>query len=95
MFYQLRALWQLGRELIEQFVADLARQQEERERRAHFAEHNRRQFARRQAVEKPAARGGDAARLMRRDTRLPNRKHSARGSRASGTTSSGASSIIA
>lgn len=51
VFYQLRRFWQCGRELIEQFVADLARQQEERERRAHFAEHNRRQFARRQAVE--------------------------------------------
>ena len=51
VFYQLRRLWQLGRELIEQFVADLARQLEERERRAHMAEHNRRQFARRQEVE--------------------------------------------
>jgi hypothetical protein len=51
VFYQLRRLWQLGRELIEQFVADLARQLEERERRAHLAEHNRRQFARRQDVE--------------------------------------------
>src|ERR1700730_16877406 len=37
VFYQLRGLWQLGRELIEQFVADLARQLEERERRLHFA----------------------------------------------------------
>jgi len=51
VFYQLRRFWQSGRELIEQFVADLARQQEERERRAHFAEHNRRQFTRRQTVE--------------------------------------------
>jgi hypothetical protein len=51
VFYQLRRLWQLGRELIEQFVAELARQLEERERRAHLAEHNRRQFARRQEVE--------------------------------------------
>jgi hypothetical protein len=51
VFYQLRALWQLGRELIEQFVADLARQLEDRERRAHFAEHNRRLFTRRQSVE--------------------------------------------
>src|ERR1700754_2998362 len=51
VFYQLRGLWQLGRELIEQFLADLARQLEDRERRAHFAENNRRQFARRQAVE--------------------------------------------
>src|SRR4051812_4592339 len=52
VFYQLRRLWQSGRELIEQFVADLARQLEERERRQHLAEHNRRQFPRRQAVEK-------------------------------------------
>jgi hypothetical protein len=51
VFYQLRGLWQLGRELIEQFVADLARQLEDRERRAHFAEFNRKQFARRQSVE--------------------------------------------
>src|SRR5689334_2786714 len=51
VFYQLRGLWQLGRELIEQFVTDLARQLEDRERRAHFAEFNRKQFARRQTVE--------------------------------------------
>jgi hypothetical protein len=51
VFYQLRGMWQLGRELIEQFVADLAKQLEERERRAHFVEQNRRQFARRQAVD--------------------------------------------
>jgi hypothetical protein len=51
VFYQLRGFWQLGRELIEQFVADLARQLEDRERRAHFAENNRKQFARRQSVE--------------------------------------------
>lgn len=51
VFYQLRGLWQLGRELIEQFVADLARQLEDRERRAHFAEFNRKQFARRQSVQ--------------------------------------------
>jgi hypothetical protein len=52
VFYQLRRLWQAGRELIEQFVADLVRQQDERERRQHLAEHNRRQFSRREAVEK-------------------------------------------
>jgi hypothetical protein len=52
VFYQLRRLWQTGRELIEQFVADLVRQQDERERRQHLAEHNRRQFGRRQAAEK-------------------------------------------
>ncbi len=52
VFYQLRRLWQSGRELIEQFVADLVRQQDERERRQHLAEHNRRQFTQRQSVEK-------------------------------------------
>jgi hypothetical protein len=52
VFYQLRHLWQSGRELIEQFVADLARQQDERERRQQLAEHNRRQFAKRQSAEK-------------------------------------------
>jgi hypothetical protein len=51
VFYQLRRLWQTGRELIEQFVGDLSRQQDERERRQHVAEHNRRQFARRTALE--------------------------------------------
>ena len=51
VFYQLRRLWQNGRELITAFVADLARQQDDRERRAHLAQHNREQFARRQAAE--------------------------------------------
>jgi hypothetical protein len=55
VFYQLRALWQAGRELLTQFVADLARQQEERERRVHLAQHNRQQFARRQQVEQQVA----------------------------------------
>ncbi len=50
-FYQLRRLWQSGRELIQQLVADLSRQQDERERKLHLALHNRQQFARRQAVE--------------------------------------------
>ena len=50
VFYQLRSLWRTGRELIERFVAELARQQEERERRLHLAEFNRRMFARRQSV---------------------------------------------
>ena len=52
VFYQLRRLWQAGRELITQFVTDLARQQEERERRVHLAQHNQRQFARRQSAQK-------------------------------------------
>src|SRR3974390_513080 len=51
VFYQLRALWQCGRELIEQFVVELTGQQDERERRAHLADCNRRQFARRKAVD--------------------------------------------
>jgi hypothetical protein len=51
VFYQLRELWGLGRSLLTQFVAELAAQQEERERRTFFAEHNRRLFARRQEVE--------------------------------------------
>jgi hypothetical protein len=54
-FYQLRRLWQNGRELIGQFVTDLSRQQDERERRHHLALHNRRQFARRQACESQLA----------------------------------------
>jgi hypothetical protein len=55
VFYQLRRFWQSGRELLTQFVADLARQQDERERRVHLAQHNRAQFARRQAAEKQLA----------------------------------------
>jgi hypothetical protein len=51
VFYQLRRLWQGGRELLSAFVADLVRQQEERERRAHLAQYNRAQFARRQQAE--------------------------------------------
>jgi hypothetical protein len=60
VFYQLRRLWQSGREIIEQFVADLVRQQEERERRQHLAEHNRRQFSKREAAEKQL-RGAETA----------------------------------
>jgi len=51
VFYQLRELWNLGRTLLTQFVAELVAQQEERERRAFFAEHNRQQFERRQGIE--------------------------------------------
>jgi hypothetical protein len=50
-FYQLRRMWQCGRELIARFVADLAQQQDERERRHHLALHNRQLFARRQTCE--------------------------------------------
>jgi hypothetical protein len=60
VFYQLRRLWQTGREIIEQFVADLVRQQEERERRLHLAEHNRKQFSKRESAEK-ALRGAETA----------------------------------
>jgi hypothetical protein len=55
VFYQLRRLWQSGRELITQFAGDLARQQEERERRAHLAQHNRQQFGKKQAAERQLA----------------------------------------
>lgn len=51
VFYQLRRLWQTGHELLERFVAELSAQQDERERRQHLAEHNRRVFAKRQAAE--------------------------------------------
>jgi len=51
VFYQLRRLWQAGHELLERFVAELTAQQDERERRQHLADHNRRQFAKRQAAE--------------------------------------------
>jgi hypothetical protein len=51
VFYQLRELWTFGRTLLAQFLAELAAQQEERERRQFLAEHNRRQFSRRQQIE--------------------------------------------
>jgi hypothetical protein len=51
VFYQLRRLWQTGHELVEKFVAELVAQQDERERRQHLAEHNRRVFAQRQGAE--------------------------------------------
>src|SRR5580700_2227124 len=51
VFYQLRELWSLGRTLLVQFVAELAEQQEERERRAFLAQFNRRQFDRRQGMD--------------------------------------------
>jgi len=59
VFYQLRELWTQGRNLLAQFVAELAAQQEDRERRAFFAEHNRRLFARRQETD-AALRAADA-----------------------------------
>ncbi|HEY4212305.1 MAG TPA: hypothetical protein VGM84_12555 [Steroidobacteraceae bacterium] len=55
VFYQLRRLWQSCRELIEAFIADLVRQQDERERRQHVAEHNRKQFGLRQELERQLA----------------------------------------
>jgi hypothetical protein len=51
-FHHLRGLWEVGRATIAQFLAELVRQQEERERRLHIADANRRQFAERQAREK-------------------------------------------
>ncbi|MET0293335.1 MAG: hypothetical protein ABW136_13335 [Steroidobacteraceae bacterium] len=51
VFYQLRDLWFAGRDLISQMIADLASQQEERERRQFVAEFNRQQFERRQRTE--------------------------------------------
>jgi hypothetical protein len=51
VFYQLRRLWQAGHELLEKLVGELAAQQEERERRQHLAEHNRRVFAKRQSAD--------------------------------------------
>src|SRR5438309_702645 len=51
VFYKLRGLWQSGREHITQFISDLVRQQEDHERRAHIAQHNRKGFARRQGAE--------------------------------------------
>jgi hypothetical protein len=51
VFYQLRELWALGRTVLTQFAAELAEQQEERERRAFLAEYNRRQFDRRQGID--------------------------------------------
>jgi hypothetical protein len=51
VFYQLRELWALGRTVLTQFTAELAEQQEERERRAFLAEYNRRQFDRRQGID--------------------------------------------
>jgi len=51
VFYQLKDLWSLGQQLLQQFVSELETQQVERERRNFFAEFNRRQFSRRQSVE--------------------------------------------
>ncbi|MGA7537207.1 MAG: hypothetical protein WBW93_00405, partial [Steroidobacteraceae bacterium] len=65
VFYQLRKLWQAGHELLERFVAELTAQQDERERRQHLADHNRRQFAKRQAAEQ---RLRDAERLAAEGT---------------------------
>ncbi len=51
VFFQLRRLWQAGHEQLERFCVELTTQCEERERRQHLAEHNRRQFSRRQSAE--------------------------------------------
>jgi hypothetical protein len=51
VFYHLRELWSLGRNLLRQFLSELESQQLDRERRQFFADFNRRQFARRQSAE--------------------------------------------
>ncbi len=51
VFYQLRHVWQRGHEQLERFGGELASQQDAHERRAHLAEHNRQQFAKRQTAE--------------------------------------------
>jgi hypothetical protein len=51
VFYQLRALWAQGSDLLRAFSSDLERQHIDRERRAFVAEVNRRQFARREEAE--------------------------------------------
>jgi hypothetical protein len=51
VFYQLRALWAQGSDLLRAFSADLERQHIDREQRAFVAEVNRRQFARRTEAE--------------------------------------------
>ena len=51
VFYQLRHMWQLGHEQLERFGGELTTQQDAHERRAHLAEHNRQQFAKRQTAE--------------------------------------------
>jgi hypothetical protein len=51
VFYQLRHMWQRGHEQLERFAGELAAQQDAHERRAHLAEHNRQQFAKRQSAE--------------------------------------------
>jgi chromosome segregation ATPase len=51
VFYQLRHMWQRGHEQLERFGGELVTQQDAHERRAHLAEHNRQQFAKRQTAE--------------------------------------------
>jgi hypothetical protein len=51
VFYQLRRLWLVAHELIEQLVADLSRRQDQRERQQHFAGHHRRRDARLQSAD--------------------------------------------
>src|SRR5688572_2531839 len=51
VFYHLRALWSDGREIIAQFVREIAAKQEERERKSFALEGNRRQFQQRQTSE--------------------------------------------
>jgi len=75
VFYHLRELWALGRNLLRQFIAELESQQLDRERRQFFADFNRRQFARRQSAEQAsldatAAAAGARARVTELERRL-------------------------
>jgi hypothetical protein len=65
VFYQLKELWSLGQRLLRQFIGDLEAQQLERERKNFFAEFNRRQFSRRQAVESEYLEAEGAAAAQR------------------------------
>lgn len=65
VFYQLRDLWSAGRKLLDEFVTELAAQREDHERRQFLAEHNRRQFARRQDLEATLQTARAAAEVAR------------------------------
>ena len=65
VFYQLREIWTLGQSLVQEFVTELETQQVERERRGFFAEFNRRQFDRRQAVDANCLAAEEAAIAVR------------------------------
>lgn len=66
VFYQLRDLWNCGRDLIRVMIGELSAQHEERERRIFLSEFNRQQFERRQAVEHDL----NAAQIAASDVRM-------------------------